>query len=63
MVGLDERADKLHTEVDYKIPVGIVLEWQKEKVCTRWMRERCDFLVSIPTTGPVRALNVSVAAG
>ena len=25
LVGLDERAEKLHTEVDFKVPVGIVL--------------------------------------
>jgi len=62
LVGLDERAEKLHTEVDFKIPVGIVLGGEG-KGLHALVRERCDFLVSIPTTGPVRALNVSVAAG
>jgi len=62
LVGLDERAEKLHTEVDFKIPVGIVLGGEGKGLHTL-VRERCDFLVSIPTTGPVRALNVSVAAG
>jgi len=62
LVGLDERAEKRHTEVDFKIPVGIVLGGEG-KGLHALVRERCDFLVSIPTTGPVRALNVSVAAG
>lgn len=62
LVGLDERAEKLHTEVDFKMPVGIVLGGEG-KGLHALVRERCDFLVSIPTTGPVRALNVSVAAG
>ena len=62
LVGLDERAEKGHTEVDYKGPVGIVLGGEG-KGLHALVRERCDFLVSIPTTGPVRALNVSVAAG
>src|SRR6202163_826748 len=62
LVGLDERAEKHHTEVDFKIPVGIVLGGEG-KGLHALTRERCDFLVSIPTTGPVRALNVSVAAG
>jgi 23S rRNA (guanosine2251-2'-O)-methyltransferase len=62
LVGLDERAEKRHTEVDFNIPVGIVLGGEG-KGLHALVRERCDFLVSIPTTGPVRALNVSVAAG
>lgn len=62
LVGLDERAEKLHTEVDFKLPVGIVLGGEG-KGLHALVRERCDFLVSIPTVGPVRSLNVSVAAG
>jgi 23S rRNA (guanosine2251-2'-O)-methyltransferase len=62
LVGLDERAEKKYTEVDLKGSGGIVLgsegEGLHELTC-----KRCDFLVSIPTSGPVRSLNVSVAAG
>jgi 23S rRNA (guanosine2251-2'-O)-methyltransferase len=61
-VGLDERAEKSFTEVDLKGPVGIVLGSEGEGL-HELTRKRCDFLVSLPTTGPVRSLNVSVAAG
>jgi 23S rRNA (guanosine2251-2'-O)-methyltransferase len=62
LVGLDERAEKPYTEVDYKGPLGIVLGGEGEGL-HELTRKRCDFLVSIPTTGPVRSLNASVAAG
>ena len=62
MVGLDERAEKKYNEVDLKGQVGIVLGREGEGL-HELTRKRCDFLVSIPTTGPVRSLNVSVAAG
>ena len=62
LVGLDERAEKSYTEVDLKGPVGIVLGREGEGL-HELTRKRCDFLVSLPTTGPVRSLNVSVAAG
>jgi 23S rRNA (guanosine2251-2'-O)-methyltransferase len=62
LIGLDERAEKKYTEADFSGQVGIVLggegEGLHELTC-----KRCDFLVSIPTSGPVRSLNVSVAAG
>ena len=61
-VGLDERAERKHVDVDYKGAVAIVLGGEGAGL-HELVRKRCDFLVSIPTTGPVRSLNVSVAAG
>src|SRR5579863_5001597 len=62
LVGLDERADQSYTDVDLKDSVGIVLGSEGEGL-HELTRKRCDFLVSLPTQGPVRSLNVSVAAG
>ncbi len=62
LVGLDERAEKNYSGVDFSGPIGIVLGSEGEGL-HELTRKRCDFLVSIPTAGPVRSLNVSVAAG
>lgn len=62
LVGFDERAEKSLTDLDLTGPVGIVLGGEG-KGLHELVRTRCDFLASIPTTGPVRSLNVSVAAG
>src|SRR5690349_8944701 len=62
LVGLDERAEESYTEVDLNGPIGIVLGSEGEGL-HELTRKRCDFLVSLPTSGPVRSLNVSVAAG
>jgi 23S rRNA (guanosine2251-2'-O)-methyltransferase len=62
LIGLDEDADKSYTEADYTSPVGIILGGEG-KGLHDLTRKRCDFVVSLPTTGPVKSLNVSVAAG
>ncbi len=62
LVGLDERAEKNYTDVDWKGPVGIVLGAEGGGLHDL-TRKRCDFVVSLPTRGPVHSLNVSVAAG
>jgi 23S rRNA (guanosine2251-2'-O)-methyltransferase len=62
LVGLDEHAEQPYTAVDYKIPVGIVLGSEGQGL-HELTRKHCDFLVMLPTTGPVKSLNVSVAAG
>lgn len=62
LIGLDERADKSYTQADYTSPVGIVLGGEG-KGLHDLTRKRCDFVVSVLTAGPVRSLNVSVAAG
>ncbi len=62
LIGLDETADKSYTEVDYASSMAIVLGGEGQGL-HELTRKRCDFVVSLPTSGPVKSLNVSVAAG
>jgi 23S rRNA (guanosine2251-2'-O)-methyltransferase len=62
IVGLDEEAKQKHFEVDFTGAIAVVLGGEGSGLHDL-VRKRCDFLVSIPTTGPIRSLNVSVAAG
>src|SRR6201981_277015 len=62
LVGFDERADKTYTEIDYTTPTGIVMGGEGNGL-HELTRKRCDFVVSLPTSGPVKSLNVSVASG
>jgi 23S rRNA (guanosine2251-2'-O)-methyltransferase len=62
LVGLDEEGAKAYTEVDYTSPTGIVMGSEGQGLHDL-TKKRCDFVVSLPTTGPVKSLNVSVATG
>jgi 23S rRNA (guanosine2251-2'-O)-methyltransferase len=62
LVGLDEEGERSYTEVDYTVPTGIVMGGEG-KGLHELTRKRCDHVVSLPTTGPVKSLNVSVATG
>jgi 23S rRNA (guanosine2251-2'-O)-methyltransferase len=62
LVGLDEDGEKNYTDVDYTSPMGIVLGGEG-KGLHDLTKKRCDFVVKLPTTGPVKSLNVSVATG
>lgn len=62
LVGLDEAGQKSYTEVDYTSPTGIIMGGEGNGL-HELTRKRCDFVVCLPTTGPVKSLNVSVATG
>ena len=62
VVGLDGAADCPYYDVDFDVPTALVLG-AEGKGLRRLVRERCDWLVSIPMRGQVASLNVSVAAG
>jgi 23S rRNA (guanosine2251-2'-O)-methyltransferase len=61
-VGLVGDAPKRYDDVDLTLPTAFVVGAEGTGL-RRLVRERCDWLVSIPMQGHVQSLNVSVAAG
>lgn len=49
-------------QLDLKGPIGLVIGSEGEGV-SRLVREKCDFIASIPMKGDIDSLNASVAAG
>lgn len=61
-VGLAGDAPKRYDQVDLTAPTAIVVGAEGTGL-RRLVRERCDWLASIPMAGHVESLNVSVATG
>src|SRR5690349_9558486 len=61
-VGLAGDAEKRYDQIDYTLPTALVVGAEGAGL-RRLVRERCDWLVSIPMQGHVQSLNVSVATG
>lgn len=61
-VGLDSAAEQSIYSIDLRVPVALVIGAEGRGL-RRLVRERCDWLVSLPMMGLVASLNASVAAG
>jgi 23S rRNA (guanosine2251-2'-O)-methyltransferase len=61
-VGLAGDVVKRYDEIDFTLPTALVVGAEGAGL-RRLVRERCDWLVSIPMLGRVESLNVSVATG
>ncbi len=61
-VGLTGDAPTRYDAIDFTLPTALVVGAEGTGL-RRLVRERCDWVVSIPMNGHVESLNVSVAAG
>lgn len=61
VVGVDQAGEVDYTAVDYRPPTAIVIGGEGKGLSVL-VRERCDFVVSIPMKGKITSLNASVAA-
>ena len=62
IVGLEADAGKMIWESDLTMPTAFVFGGEGKGI-HRLVKEKCDFLVSLPIYGHINSLNVSVAAG
>jgi 23S rRNA (guanosine2251-2'-O)-methyltransferase len=60
IVGLSADGEKLYTDVDYTVPVVLVVGNEGRGI-RRLVKEHCDHLVKIPLFGNIASLNASVA--
>jgi len=62
VAGAEVGGDMLYWDADFVRPTAMVLGGEGKGV-RRLVKERCDYLLSIPLMGSITSLNVSVAAG
>lgn len=62
VAGAEAGGDMVYWKADLARPTALVLGGEDRGV-RRLVRERCDYLVSLPLLGRISSLNVSVAAG
>ncbi|WP_257351153.1 23S rRNA (guanosine(2251)-2'-O)-methyltransferase RlmB [Pseudalkalibacillus decolorationis] len=60
-VATDAKGDQDYREAQFDMPIGLVIG-SEGKGIGRLVKEKCDFLVSLPMEGKVTSLNASVAA-
>jgi 23S rRNA (guanosine2251-2'-O)-methyltransferase len=61
IAGTDASAKQDYRQIDGKMPLGLVIG-SEGKGMGRLIRDKCDFLLSLPMVGHVTSLNASVAA-
>lgn len=61
IVGTDGAAKQFYNDVDYKLPLAIVMGGEGEGI-SHLLKKKCDFMVKLPMTGRINSLNVATAA-